>query len=125
MVLEQLGNGNQERGDKEPVPKWDGKNPAKTLKPWLKELRLWRHETSIPVHKHGLRLSRSFEPGSWLKACADRLPEEKLFTAEAWELILREILNSLKPYLDVELDVLIEELIFAVVKDHQVMCPGS
>ena len=35
---------------KEPVPKWDGKNIATTLKPWLRELRIWRRNVrdSIP-----------------------------------------------------------------------------
>ena len=107
------------RGDKDPVPKWDGKNPARTLKPWLRELRLWRHETSIPANKHGLKLYRSFEQGSWMKQLAEKIPEEELLTANAWELILREILVTMKPYLDVELDVLIEETLYAVTKDNK------
>ena len=39
--------GDEDRGggDRDPVPKWDGKNPGKTLKPWLRELRIWRVET--------------------------------------------------------------------------------
>ena len=107
-----------DKGDKEQVPKWDGKNPAKMLKPWLRDLRLWRQETSVPVNKHGLKLFRSFDSQSWLKQAADRIPEEKLTTAEAWELILREILGNLKPYLDVENEVLIEETLFMVTRDN-------
>ena len=82
--------GEHQRGEKCPIPKWDGKQPAKTLKPWLKELRIWRRETTEPVTRHGLMLSRSFEANSWLKAAADRIPEELLVTAEAWGLILTE-----------------------------------
>ena len=26
--------------DRHPIPKWDGKNPAKTLQPWLRDLRI-------------------------------------------------------------------------------------
>ncbi len=100
-----------DRGDKDQVPKWDGRNPAKTLKSWLRDLRIWRQETSVPVQKHGLKLYRSFEPGSWLKTTAERIPEETLFSADAWELILKEILINLKPFLDVEMDVLIEETV--------------
>jgi len=109
----------REDKDKEPVPKWDGKNPGLKLKPWLKQLRIWRQETAIPVSKHGLKLYRSFESGSWLKSAADRVPEEALFTEKAWGLILTEILNNLKPYLDVETEVLIEEVIFTTTKDSK------
>ena len=73
----------------------------------------------MPPHKHGLKLARSFEANSWLKAAADRIPEEMLVTTEAWELILQEILQSLKPYLDVKVDVLLEETLYAVVKDNR------
>ena len=45
------------------------------------------------------------------------MPEEQLFTEHAWDWILNEILISLKPYLDVELDVVIEETLFVVTKD--------
>ena len=37
----------------------------------------------------------------------------------AWKLILKEVLNGLKPYLDVEVDVLIEETLFTVTKDSK------
>lgn len=83
------------RGDKVPVPKWDGSQPGRRLKPWLKELRIWRRETEMPVAKHGLALYRSFEANNWMKQAAERVPEELLYTREAWELILREILTTL------------------------------
>ena len=107
------------RGDKVPIPKWDGSQPGRRLKPWLKELRIWRRETEMPVAKHGLALYRSFEANNWMKQAAERVPEEQLYTREAWELILKEILTTLKPYLDVELDVLIEETIFMTQKDQK------
>ena len=107
------------RGDKVPVPKWDGSQPGRRLKPWLKELRIWRRETEVPVMKQGLALYRSFEAGNWMKQAAERVPEEQLYTSEAWELILKEILTTLKPYLDVELDVLIEETVFQTQKESK------
>ena len=108
-----------DRGDKEPVPKWNGQNPAKNLKPWLRDLRIWRQETSVPVYKHGLKLYRSFEANSWMKLAADRIPEEKLYGADAWPLILNELLVHLKPYIDVQLDILIEEAIFSVHRESK------
>ena len=106
-----------DRGDKDPIPKWNGTNPAKLLKPWLRDLRLWRAETGVPSHKHGLKLFRSFEAGSWMKHAADRIPEDLLVSGESWLLILKEILKICKPYLDVETDVLIEETIFTTQKE--------
>ena len=102
-----------------PIPKWDGKNPAKTLKPWLKELRIWRQETAIPTRKHGMKLQGSFENGSWMKTCADRIPEEVLVTELAWDAIMKEISNNLKLYLDVDSDVIIEDFFFTTHRDSK------
>ena len=94
------------------TPKWDGKHPAKRLRGWLRELREWRQVTTAPALRHGYLLKKSFQDDTWLKNAAERIPEEAVFTAECWELILREILAAMKPYLDVELDVLMEEFVF-------------
>ena len=110
---------NYDRGDKDPVPKWNGSNIAKMLKPWCRDLRLWRAETAVPRSKHGLKLFRSFEAGSWLKSAADRVPDEMLVTGDAWRLIMMEILKVCKPYLDVETDVLIEETLFTTQKESK------
>ena len=71
------------RGDKIPFPKWDGSHAGRRLKPWLKELRMWRRETDVPVQKQGLALYRSFDAGNWMKQAAERVPEEQLYTSEA------------------------------------------
>ena len=94
------GGGNGGNGKDEPIPIWDGSAPAKNFKPWLRDLRIWRHETNLHVSKHGLKLAKSFKYGTWMKAAADRVPEEQLVTEQAWGLILTEILTILKPYLD-------------------------
>ena len=75
--------GSGQGGKEEPIPFWDGNNPAKNLKPWLRDLRMWRHETNLPASKHGLKLSKSFKYGSWMKTAADRVPEEQLVADQA------------------------------------------
>ena len=80
----------------------------------LRELRLWRAETRIPKRIHGLKIFRSFEQGSWLGSAAERVPEEILTTVQAWELIMTEILQNLKPFLHIEQDILIEKLFYSV-----------
>ena len=51
-----------EFSDRDPIPKWDFKELAARLKPWLRELSFWRHDTSIPVSKQGVKLYKSFRP---------------------------------------------------------------
>ena len=48
-----------------------------------------------------------------------KFPEEQIFTEESWSLIPKEILTATKPYLDVELKVLIEERIFATSREQK------
>ena len=114
-------NPNNSTKPKEPVPKWDGTNPAKKLKQWLKDLRGWRRDTELDIQYHGRALQQSFDSSGWMRAAADRAcPEEKLWTESAWNLILLEILVTLKPFLDVELEVLIEEVVFRANRQAKV-----
>ena len=79
----------------------------------LKELRMWRQETELPTWQHGGELQKSFEIGTWLRAASDRaIPEEEIFTDRAWTAILTEIVTALTPYLGIESEVLMEELIY-------------
>ena len=50
---------------------------------------------------------------------ADRIPEEKIFTNECWSLILGEILTGMKPYLDIETDVMMEEFVFKCKRESK------
>ena len=40
-----------EFSDRDPIPKWDFQEPGARLKPWLRELSFWRHDTRTPVNK--------------------------------------------------------------------------
>ena len=40
--------------DRDPIPTWDFQEPGARLRPWLRELNFWRHDTSTPLHKHGV-----------------------------------------------------------------------
>ena len=87
------GTGNSR--SKKPIPKWDGQNPAKTVKIWLKDLRMWRQETELPAWQHGRELQQSFEPSTWMRSAAKRaVSEEATFTEDAWRLILTDTIRS-------------------------------
>ena len=55
-----------DRDSKVTIPKWDGKNPAKHLKPWLKRLRVWRRETTSMVSCWLVPVSRDHGWKRWL-----------------------------------------------------------
>ena len=52
------GNGMpfMEISDRDPIPKWDFQEPGARLRPWLRELSFWRHDTSTPANEHGVKL---------------------------------------------------------------------
>ena len=53
-----------EISDRDPIPKWDFQEPGARLKPWLRELSFWRHDTSTPVHKQGVKLYKALPLGT-------------------------------------------------------------
>ena len=50
---------------------------------------------------------------------ASRLPEEVMLTEQCWDLLLTEILTPMKPYLDIETKVLIEQTIFLTSRENK------
>ena len=62
--------------DRDPIPKWDFQEPGARLRPWLRELSLWRHDTSTPLHKHGVQLHKSLSIGTVGRSLADQSSEE-------------------------------------------------
>ena len=100
------------RNDREPIPEWDGRHPGKYLRDWLKKLRLWRHETTMASDRHGLTLFKSFKKGTPLYEATCSIPEETLYSEQAWGVMLKEILTKFRPYLQLEAEITIEELMY-------------
>ena len=101
------------------IPTWKGNDPARNLKPWLRELRMWRHGTSIPVSMHGVKLFHSFDRDSKMKQLALRVPEEKVYTIEGYDLIMAEILPQYRMFLEQDTDVQIEKTMFMIRRDEK------
>ena len=57
--------------DRDPIPKWDFQEPGARLRPWLRELSFWRHDTGTPVHKHGVQLHKALPLGTIGRSLAD------------------------------------------------------
>ena len=50
--------------ERDAIPKWDFQEPGARLRPWLRELNFWRHDTSTPLQKHGNKLYKSLTIGT-------------------------------------------------------------
>ena len=101
---------------RDPIPKWDGKNAAKGLRPWLRALRMWRQCTGVPAHRHGVVLHQSFPFDSWMSLSCEDLPEQTITSPSGYDIILAKILQLCKPYLDVETELQIEQFFYTIVR---------
>ena len=45
--------------ERDAILKWEFQEPGARLRPWLRELSFWRHDTSTPLQKHGVKLYKS------------------------------------------------------------------
>ena len=66
-----------EFSDRNPIPKWDFQEPGARLKPWLRELSLWRHDTSTLVNKQGVKLYKALLLGTIGRSLADQFSKIK------------------------------------------------
>ena len=64
--------------DRDPVPKWDSQEPGARLKPWLRELSFWRHDTNTPALNHGVKLHKALPLGTVGWSLADKFSAEQI-----------------------------------------------
>ena len=70
--------------ERDAIVKWDFQEPGARLRPWLRELNIWRRDTSTPLQKHGVKLYKSLTIGTAGRSLADQFSEEQiLFRVEA------------------------------------------
>ena len=58
-----------EISDRDPIPKLDFQEQRARLRPWLRELSFGRHDTSTPVHKHGVKLYKTLPSERLVGVC--------------------------------------------------------
>ena len=54
------------------------RNQVLELRPWLRELSFWRHDTSTPVHKQGVKLYKALPFGAIGRSLADQFSEDQI-----------------------------------------------
>ena len=87
-----------EFSDRDPIPKWDFQEPGARLKPWLRELSFWRHDTSILVNEQGVKLYKSLLLGTIGRSLADQFSEDQICSGQGFDLIIGAIRHHFRSY---------------------------
>ena len=85
-------------------PSWDGKDPGRTLRTWLKAQLLWQIRTPTPPEQWGIALLEALPQGSLSRALADTVPDVELMSIEGYLKIMQKILLAHQAYLEAELE---------------------
>ena len=91
--------------DRDPIPKWDFQEPGARLRPWLRELSFWRHDTCTPVNKQGVKLYKSLPLGTIGRSLADQFSEDQICSGQGFDLIIGAIRHHFRSYLEAEPEV--------------------
>ena len=92
--------------------KWDFQEPGARLRPWLRELSFWRHDTSTPVHKHCVKLYKALPLGTIGRSLADQFSEDQICSGQGFDLIIGAIRHHFRSYLEAEPEVQAEVALY-------------
>ena len=82
--------------DKDPPPSFDG--DTEKFKGYLRELKVWRHETDVPAKKHAVKMLRALTGPA--KAVCNELEVETLLTEAGAEAIVTKLKDYYQPHLE-------------------------
>ena len=94
-----------EISDRDPIPKWDFQEPGARLRLWLRELSFWRHDTSTPANKHGVKLCKRLHLGAIGLSLADQFSEDQICSSQGYDLIIGAIRHHFRSCLEAEPEV--------------------
>ena len=100
--------------DREPPPYFDGEDPARTFKPWLRELELWAFDTEVPKAKHGTRILRRL--GGAAKAAANELETAEILGEKGKDNILTKLKEYFSPHLETTMPKAFERAVYGEVR---------
>ena len=105
-----------EISDRDPIPKWDFQEPGARLRPWLRELSFWRHDTSTPVNKQGVKLYKALPFGTIGRSLADQFSEDQICSSQGFDLIIGAIRHHFRSYLEAESEVQAEVALYQTTR---------
>ena len=73
-----------ERGESQACPGWDGLDPARTLRPWLRSQLFWQSSTTAPPAKWGMKLYHALPEHSLPRLLADSLGEDVIMSVDGY-----------------------------------------
>ena len=95
------------------IPKWDFQEPRARLRPWLRGLSFWRHDTSTPVNNQGAKLYKALPLGTIGRSLADQFSEDQICSGQVFDdLIIGAIRHHFRSYLESELEVQAEVALY-------------
>ena len=100
--------------DREPPPYFDGEDPAKNFKPWLRELELWAFDTEVPAAKHGTRILRRL--GGAAKAAANELETSEILGEKGKDNILAKLKEYFSPHLETTMPKAFEKAVYGEIR---------
>ena len=103
-----------EFSDRDPIPKWDFQEPGARLRPCLRELNFWRHDTSTHVNKHGVKLHKALPLGTIGRSLADQFSEDQICSGQGFDLIIGAIRHHFRSYLEAEPEVQAETALYQI-----------
>ena len=101
------GNGMpfMEISDRDPIPKWDFQEPGARWRPRSRELSFWRHDTSAPLHKQGVKLYKALHFGTIGRSLADQFSEDQICSSQGFDVIIGAIRHHFRSYREAEPEV--------------------
>ena len=97
--------------DRDPILSWD----FQELVP-AEDLGFWRHDTSTPLHKHEVKLYKSFSIGTVCRSSADQFSEEQICSDQGCGLIVGAIRHHFRSYLETEPEVQAEVALYQTTR---------
>ncbi|CAE7477551.1 MHX, partial [Symbiodinium sp. KB8] len=96
--------------DREPPPYYDGEDPGKSFKPWLRELELRAFDTEVPKAKHGTRILRRL--GGVAKAAANELETSEIVGEKGKDNIVARLKEYFAPHLETTMPKAFEAAVY-------------
>ena len=103
-VKDKNNDRDRDQHGKKECPTWDGQDPGKTLRPWLRSQLHWQIRTPSPPEQWGILLYESLPKGTLSRTLAETVTDRELMTADGYVKILMHILQAHQAYLEVELE---------------------
>ena len=94
--------------DKDPPPSFDG--DIEKFKSYLRELKMWRHETDVPAKKHAVKMLRALTGPA--KAVCNELEVEALLTEAGADAIVSKLKEYYQPHLETAMPKAFERAVY-------------